>query len=212
MAALTPLSFLAQEVAWRLSPLAVVILCLLLIALFVWLERRKKLVKAETTAQKAEMPKAEMPKAAAPKATADPIVDSAPALSLTEPAVPAPVASISLAGAAQTPAGEPVEPTRADIQAEVPAAKLSAAGLPGDNLEIIEGIGPKIASVLKQAGVKTFAQLAQMDPAQITPILLAAGLRLADPRSWPEQARLAAAGDLEKLKDLQSHLKAGRIV
>ena len=209
MAALTPLSLLVQEVVWRLSPLAVVILCLLLIALFVWLEWRKKPVKAEIVAREAEMPEAKIPKAAASKATASPKVEPAPALSLTEPAIPAPVASIDLVEAGQTPASDVMEPVQTEVSR---SAEIPAAGLPVDDLEIIEGIGPKIAGVLKQAGVKTFAQLAQMEPAQITPILLAAGLRLADPRSWPEQARLAAAGDLEKLKDLQSHLKAGRIV
>ncbi len=79
-----------------------------------------------------------------------------------------------------------------------------------DDLEIIEGIGPKIAGVLKQAGVTRFDQLAAMEPAKISEILLAANLRLADPQSWPEQARLAAAGDKAGLQALQDRLKGGR--
>jgi predicted flap endonuclease-1-like 5' DNA nuclease len=79
-----------------------------------------------------------------------------------------------------------------------------------DDLEIIEGIGPKIASVLKQAGVTSFAQLAAMNPDKINEILRAANLRLADPTSWPEQARLAANGDMTALQSLQDRLKGGR--
>ena len=95
---------------------------------------------------------------------------------------------------------------------DAPVVETSAAAVPPfvDDLEIIEGIGPKIAHVLNDAGVTTFVQLAQMDPDQISAILQAAGLRLADPHSWPEQARLAAAGDQAGLQALQDRLKAGR--
>lgn len=80
----------------------------------------------------------------------------------------------------------------------------------GDNLEIIEGIGPKIATVLQEAGIRTYAQLAASDPEQIEAILRQSGLRLADPTTWPEQARLAAEGDMQGLQDLTSRLRAGR--
>lgn len=79
-----------------------------------------------------------------------------------------------------------------------------------DDLEIIEGIGPKIASILKTAGVTSFAQLAAMDASQIMETIQAGGIRLADPTTWPEQARLAAAGDQAGLQALQDRLKAGR--
>lgn len=79
-----------------------------------------------------------------------------------------------------------------------------------DDLVIIEGIGPKIASVLQGAGITTFTQLSQTDPARLEEILKAVNLRLADPHSWPEQARLAAAGDMAGLKTLQDQLKGGR--
>jgi hypothetical protein len=35
-------------------------------------------------------------------------------------------------------------------------------------------------------------------------------MRLAASESWPEQAALAAAGDWQKLKELQDQLKGGR--
>ena len=81
-----------------------------------------------------------------------------------------------------------------------------------DDLEIVEGIGPKINSILKAAGIKTFTQLAAANPDDIKKLLTDAGLQLGDPTSWPEQARLAAAGDTEGLQKYQDSLKGGRIV
>lgn len=63
-----------------------------------------------------------------------------------------------------------------------------------DDLTVIEGIGPKIAEVLQQAGISTFHQLSQEDPAHLRQILEDAGLRLSDPTTWPRQAALAASG------------------
>jgi predicted flap endonuclease-1-like 5' DNA nuclease len=81
---------------------------------------------------------------------------------------------------------------------------------PADDLVIIEGIGPKIAQILAAAGITSFSQLASMEPSTIRDILDRGGISLADPRSWPEQARLAAAGDMAGLRTLQDRLKAGR--
>jgi predicted flap endonuclease-1-like 5' DNA nuclease len=81
-----------------------------------------------------------------------------------------------------------------------------------DDLTIIEGIGPKIAAILQSAGIRTFDQLAATDVSRIREILDQDGLRLADPGSWGEQARLAAAGDQAGLKALQDRLNAGRQV
>jgi predicted flap endonuclease-1-like 5' DNA nuclease len=69
-----------------------------------------------------------------------------------------------------------------------------------DDLTVLVGIGPRIAAVLREVGVTTFAGLAQTDPAWLREVLQAHNLRLADPESWPEQARLAAEG---KLQDIQ---------
>jgi predicted flap endonuclease-1-like 5' DNA nuclease len=79
-----------------------------------------------------------------------------------------------------------------------------------DDLVIIEGIGPKIAEILVVAGITTFNQLAATDVNRLKEILDKEGLRLADPSSWAEQARLAAAGDQAGLKAYQERLKGGR--
>ncbi len=81
-----------------------------------------------------------------------------------------------------------------------------------DDLKRIEGIGPKIAAVLREAGIVTFAQLAASDAGRIRQVLRAGGVRIAFPETWPEQAGLAAAGEWEMLKALQAELKGGRRV
>ncbi len=88
----------------------------------------------------------------------------------------------------------------------------AAASVKPDDLTNIEGIGPKIKSILHAAGVKTFSDLAAMEPEQIKEIITDAGLRLADTTTWPEQARLAASGEMEKLQVYQDSLKGGRVV
>jgi predicted flap endonuclease-1-like 5' DNA nuclease len=84
-----------------------------------------------------------------------------------------------------------------------------------ENLEIVEGIGPKIAGVLRDSGVYTFAQLASLDSERLRQILRDRDpnlLRLADPATWPEQARLAAEGEWEALTRFQKELRGGRRV
>lgn len=79
-----------------------------------------------------------------------------------------------------------------------------------DDLKIIEGIGPKIASLLEGSGISTFTQLAEAEPAHLERILQDSGLHIADPATWPEQARLAAAHNWQALAQLQKDLKGGR--
>lgn len=93
----------------------------------------------------------------------------------------------------------------ADPEPEVPAP------IKPDDLKKIEGIGPKIASVLAKAGIETFAQLAEAEVSRLQAILdEQPRLRLADPTTWPQQARLAAAGQWEELQKLQDELQGGR--
>jgi predicted flap endonuclease-1-like 5' DNA nuclease len=101
-------------------------------------------------------------------------------------------------------------PPQAPLKTPEPVAVAPKPPALPDNLEIIEGIGPKISSVLQAAGVTTFKQLAALEAAKISEILANAGVRLADPATWPEQARLAAEGKMEALKTLQDSLKGGR--
>jgi predicted flap endonuclease-1-like 5' DNA nuclease len=111
--------------------------------------------------------------------------------------------------------GDSAHPAEAHAEAEPPAAMAAAMAVPvevtaEDDLEIIEGIGPAIARLLKGKGIPTFKALAAADPAHLRAILDEARLRIADPTSWPDQARLAADGDWDGLKALQDTLKGGR--
>ncbi|MBN1315435.1 MAG: DUF4332 domain-containing protein [Anaerolineales bacterium] len=101
----------------------------------------------------------------------------------------------------------------AHIQEEKPSSipEQPVEPIVPDDLAKIEGIGPKISSVLQEAGITTFAQLAETDVARIEEILdKDTRLRLANPSTWPKQAALAAAGDWEGLEVLQDQLKGGR--
>jgi large subunit ribosomal protein L21 len=93
-------------------------------------------------------------------------------------------------------------------EADAPATQAPAAK--ADDLEVIEGIGPKIAGILQDAGITSFAELAATSVARLEEILSDAKLNLASPETWPEQAELAAAGDWDALKSLQDQLKGGR--
>ncbi len=79
-----------------------------------------------------------------------------------------------------------------------------------DDLTIIEGIGPKISGVLREAGINTFQRLADSTPEQLAQILRAAGIQLFDASSWPEQASLVTMAKWTELKALQEKLVAGR--
>ncbi len=97
------------------------------------------------------------------------------------------------------------------VSAEPMAPDVPAVEMVEDDLIIIEGIGPKINDILKMAGIKTFSQLAAAKPEDLKKLLTDAGLRLGDPTTWPEQARMAAAGDMEGLQKYQDSLKGGRV-
>jgi len=100
----------------------------------------------------------------------------------------------------------------------VPIQPESSVALPvipsePDDLEIIEGIGPKIEELLNQQGILTFEQLAQTPAESIKEILNAAGPRfqIHDPTTWPEQASLARDGQWDELKKWQDELNKGRL-
>ncbi len=81
-----------------------------------------------------------------------------------------------------------------------------------DNLQIVEGIGPKIEGLLKNDGIKTWGMLAGSTTNRLQGILDAAGpnYRMHDPKTWPEQAKLANEGKWEELIKYQKFLDTGR--
>ncbi|NPA45447.1 MAG: polysaccharide deacetylase family protein [Chlorobi bacterium] len=82
-----------------------------------------------------------------------------------------------------------------------------------DNLTKIEGIGPKIASILQNAGINTFSKLAKTKASKISEILISVGgngYKRYNPKTWAKQASLAEKGKWDELKKLQAKLKGGK--
>ncbi|MEO0731336.1 MAG: helix-hairpin-helix domain-containing protein [Bacteroidota bacterium] len=92
------------------------------------------------------------------------------------------------------------------------AKKLGFSSSNPNDLKVVEGIGPKIEGLLKEGGINTWAELAATEVSRIQEILDAAGPRykLATPRTWPQQAGLAAEGKWAELKALQDDLQGGK--
>jgi predicted flap endonuclease-1-like 5' DNA nuclease len=107
------------------------------------------------------------------------------------------------------PAGEKAEAAVAEALTAAPAvAEKLAARAETDDLTLIEGIGPRSAAALKEAGIATFAQLADQTPAELAQILKERKVRLVGPTdTWPQQARIAATGDLTALENLRDRIK-----
>lgn len=82
-----------------------------------------------------------------------------------------------------------------------------------DDLKVVEGIGPKIEALLKEAGIGSWAELAAADVDRLKAILSAAGPRyqMHSPDTWPQQAGLAATSQWEQLDKLQDELNGGRV-
>jgi len=87
-----------------------------------------------------------------------------------------------------------------------------AAILGQDNLQIIEGVGPKISGLLADAGYSTWGAVAAASYDDLKKVLDDAGprYRIHDPKTWPEQARLANEGKWDELIKYQKFLDTGR--
>ena len=83
--------------------------------------------------------------------------------------------------------------SRSAEQAEVTHdSRVHSIQIQPDDLTIIEGIGPKVARVLNEAGIQSFADLAKAKVDEVQKILDAAGLQMMNPEGWIEQAKLAS--------------------
>jgi large subunit ribosomal protein L21 len=108
---------------------------------------------------------------------------------------------------------EILETSEADVELESAAVEtvVEEETFTADNLQRIEGIGPKTEALLNEAGIATYDQLAETDVAELERIVREeAGIRVADPRTWPAQAAFAAKGDWAGLDAYQKRLMGGR--
>ncbi len=103
--------------------------------------------------------------------------------------------------APKTEAKKEVAPTTADKSKE---AKK-------DDLKKIEGIGPKAAEALTNAGIDTFAKMAKSKPEKLSEILSEASssFGLLKTETWPKQAQMAADGQWDELGKYQKELDGG---
>ena len=94
---------------------------------------------------------------------------------------------------------------------EAPAKEAKVSGK-GDDLKLVEGIGPKIQEHLNAADIFTFADLADASVETIQGVLDNAGsaYKMHDPSTWPDQAALARDGKMDELKVWQDNLKGGK--
>ncbi len=95
--------------------------------------------------------------------------------------------------------------------APMATAAPKAAVAKDDDLEVVEGVGPKVNELLRGAGITTWRQLSNTSPDRIREILHAGGerFRILNPNSWPKQAKLLADGDMDGFKKYADYLVAG---
>ena len=92
-------------------------------------------------------------------------------------------------------------------------SKNMYAALKPDNLQVVEGIGPKMNEVLKKHGVHTWAELGSSNFTALRGILDKENptrYRIIDPKTWPAQAKLAHEGEWDQLIAMQKQLDSGR--
>jgi large subunit ribosomal protein L27 len=162
-----------------------------------------------TTAPKAEKAaKSAAPKPRIVEAPAAPVVE-APAAPVVEEVV-APVAVEAAPEVADiAPAAEEVAaPVAEPAEKKAPAKK----GPKMDDLKIVEGVGPKIEQLLVEGGIDTWVALSEAPVERLKEILDAAGPRyqIHNPSTWPAQAKFAAEGKFDELKEYQDMLIGGR--
>ncbi|MEY4541382.1 MAG: hypothetical protein RLZZ306_3139 [Bacteroidota bacterium] len=114
---------------------------------------------------------------------------------------------------ASKPAKESPSKATKLVKESPPKATKTADSKP-DDLTKIEGIGPKIASLLKTDGIETFEKLSKSSEKTLKGILEKAGSRfqMHNPSTWASQAKIAAKGDWKALKKLQDELNGGKVV
>lgn len=102
----------------------------------------------------------------------------------------------SVVASSQVTTAAPIGTNEEAAPAPSPAPTPTASG-PADDLTRIKGLGPKLAALLGEFGITTFAQIAAWTPQEIERIDAKLGRfsgRITRDQ-WVEQAKLLAAGD-----------------
>lgn len=101
--------------------------------------------------------------------------------------------------------------TKTNVKKAPAKVKSKATAKKGDDLTKISGIGPSMASTLKELGIDSFTKLAATDDDILRDMIEASGARMNNNKeamdSWNEQATMAAKGDFAGLKKMQDAIK-----
>ncbi len=81
-----------------------------------------------------------------------------------------------------------------------------------NDLKVVEGIGPKIEELFKNAGITTWFELSQASVEKCQSVLDNGGenFSIHNPGTWPAQAEFAYKGKWQELKDWQDVLDGGK--
>ncbi len=81
-----------------------------------------------------------------------------------------------------------------------------------DDLRLVEGIGPKIETLMNRDGIRTWAELAAAPLSRLERILDNAGPRynMHEPGTWSRQAALLVDGRWAEFKELTEKLVGGK--
>ena len=119
------------------------------------------------------------------------------------------IEGITTSGAKKAAPKKETKKAEPKVEAKAAAPKAKLATGDADDLKKVEGIGPKIASTLVEAGIATFSDLAKATPEAISEIIAdVRGNHVTD--TWPAQAQLAADGKWDELKKWQDELDGGK--
>jgi predicted flap endonuclease-1-like 5' DNA nuclease len=102
----------------------------------------------------------------------------------------------------------------ASLPFDAAAAKAAmGVAIKQDDLKVVEGIGPKIEGMFKDAGIKTWQALSESSVADCQKILDTGGTRyqVHDPASWPMQAKMCYEGKWKELAKWQQEHKHGKL-
>ncbi len=92
------------------------------------------------------------------------------------------------------------------------ASQVFGKRIKQDDLTLIEGIGPKLASLFRDNGLETWSKVADASQQTLQQTVEKIGPRhhIHDPQTWPRQATMASKGEWKKLKAYQDSLTRGK--
>jgi predicted flap endonuclease-1-like 5' DNA nuclease len=169
------------------------------------IDLRNKLKSAESTITKLENDKTKLAMAVGSTSVKAPEVE--PIIVVAAPVVEAP--KVEEVKVEEAKVEEAVVEVAAPTEAATPI--VEEAPVAADDLTVVEGIGPKIAELINNAGITTYASLADTSTDKLQSILDDAGerYRVHKPGTWPEQAALLRDGKMDEFKALCDELDGG---